>query len=114
LTGYEMRAEQFSLQILHFFQSPGPRVPASGVLRTSDGSLYGTTPQGNALEGGNGYGTIYRIGPDGQITVVVVFDGTYGYYPAAGLVQGNDNNFYGSPSELPATGWTGAEVVYGC
>jgi len=95
--GYEVRAKEYSLQVLHVFQSPGPLIPGSGVLRTSDGSLYGVTPQGDALEGGNGYGTIYQIAPDGQITVLNVFDGSYGYYPTAGLVQGNDGNFYGSP-----------------
>jgi len=82
--GYEVRAKEYSLQVLHVFQSPGPLIPGSGVLRTSDGSLYGVTPQGDALEGGNGYGTIYRIAPDGQITVLNVFDGSYGYYPTAG------------------------------
>ncbi len=95
--GYEMRAKEFSLQVLHVFQSPGPLIPGSGVLRTSDGSLYGVTPQGDALEGGNGYGTIYQIAPDGQITVLNVFNGSYGYYPTAGLVEGSDGNFYGSP-----------------
>jgi uncharacterized repeat protein (TIGR03803 family) len=94
---HEIRAKEFSLQVLHVFQSPGPGFPGSGVLRTSDGSLYGVTPQGNALEGGNGWGTIYRIAPDGQITVLTVFNGAIGYYPTAGLVEGNDGNFYGSP-----------------
>jgi uncharacterized repeat protein (TIGR03803 family) len=95
--GYEVRAKEFSLQVLHVFQSPGPGTPESGVLRTSDGSLYGTTREGDALEGGNGWGTIYRIAPDGQITVLTVFNGAIGYYGTAGLVQGNDGNFYGSP-----------------
>src|ERR1044071_9860425 len=80
-------AKGFSLQVLHVFQSPGPGSPGSGVLRTSDGSLYGVTPQGNALEGGNGSGTIYRIAPDGQIAVLTVFNGANGYYPTAGLVE---------------------------
>ena len=95
--GFDVRAKELALQVLHSFESPGPGMPASGVLRTSDGSLYGVTPVGDALEGGNGYGTIYRIAPDGQITVLVVFDGSFGYYPSAGLVEGRDGNFYGSP-----------------
>jgi uncharacterized repeat protein (TIGR03803 family) len=95
---FEVGAKEFTLQVLHTFQSPGPLTPASGVLRASDGSLYGVTPEGDALEGGNGYGTIYRIAPDGQIAVLVVFDGSFGYYPSAGLVEGKDGNLYGSPS----------------
>lgn len=86
--GYEMGAKEFSLQILYIFQSPGPVFPASGVLRTSDGSLYGVTPQG---------GAVYRIAPDGQISVLAVVAGPNGYYPTAGLVEGGDGNFYGSP-----------------
>jgi uncharacterized repeat protein (TIGR03803 family) len=97
VTGTGINAEECSLQILHVFQSPGPLIPASGVLRTADGSLYGVTPQGDALQGGNGYGTIYRIAPDGQISVLAVADGSFGFYPKAGLVQGSDGNFYGSP-----------------
>jgi uncharacterized repeat protein (TIGR03803 family) len=95
--GYGAVASEYTLQVLHPFLSPGPGFPASGVLQTSDGSLYGTTSQGDSLEGGNGSGTIYRITPDGQISVLYVFDGTLGYYAAAGLVQGNDGNFYGAP-----------------
>jgi uncharacterized repeat protein (TIGR03803 family) len=90
-------AKEFSLQVLHVFQSPGPVFPGSGVLRTADGSLYGTTSDGDALEGGNGWGTIYRIAPDGQITVLTVFSGAIGYYPTAGLVEGSDGGLYGSP-----------------
>ena len=104
---HEMQAKEFALQVLHVFQSPGPGFPGSGVLRTSDGSLYGVTPQGDALEGGNGSGTIYRIAPDGQITVLTVFNGANGYYPTAGLVEGTDGNFYGSPRVAgPDGAWT--------
>ena len=107
LAGFDMRAKEFSLQVLHVFQSPGPGFPGSGVLQTSNGSLYGVTPQGNALEGGNGSGTIYRIAPDGQISVLMVFNGANGYYPTAGLVEGNDGIFYGSPRVAgPDGAWT--------
>ena len=84
---------EFSLQILYGFQSPGPVNPQSGVVRTADGSFYGVTP-----EGGGGYGALYRIGPDGQLTVLTVFDNAYGLYPSAGLVMGNDGALYGAPA----------------
>ena len=92
LFGSEMQAMEFSLQILYGFQSPGPVNPQSGVVRTADGSFYGVTP-----EGGGGYGALYRIGPDGQLTVLTVFDNAYGLYPSAGLVMGNDGALYGAP-----------------
>ncbi len=104
--GLTMNAAVLSLQVLHEFQSPGPIHPGSGVVRTSDGSLYGTTPEGNALEGGTGYGTVYRITPDGQLSVLTVFDGANGYYPAAGLVEGMDGRLYGTArSGGPNAGW---------
>ena len=89
--GFNLRAEVLSLQVLHVFGSPGPAHPGGGVTRTADGSLYGTTPQGD------GYGTAYRIAPNGEISVQMVFSGANGYYPTAGLVAGLDGNFYGSP-----------------
>jgi uncharacterized repeat protein (TIGR03803 family) len=93
-----LRAEDFSVQVIHVFETPGPYAPDSGVLQTCDGSLHGVTPSGDALEGGNGYGDIYQIAPGGQISVLAVFDGSFGLYPRAGLVKGADGNLYGSPS----------------
>lgn len=107
---FQIEAKEYGLQVLHVFESPGPLDPGGGVLRTSDGSLYGVTPAGNALEGGNGSGTIYRIAPDGQISVLAVFNGPngpYGYYPTAGLTAGNDGGFYGSTrGPGPNGAWT--------
>src|SRR2546429_8207958 len=94
--GFELKAGYFSLQVLHVFQPPGPFHPSSGIVRTLDGSLYGTTPEGNALEGGNGDGTVYRIAPNGQLSVLAVFFGTNGHYPTGGLVEGLDGDLYGT------------------
>jgi len=93
-------AADYSLQVLHRFVPPGPLHPASGVLRTPDGNLYGTAPEGTALEGGNGHGVVYRITPEGQLLVLAVADGVNGYYPTAGLAAGEDGRFYGSFLDL--------------
>ncbi|MGO8837239.1 MAG: choice-of-anchor tandem repeat GloVer-containing protein [Limisphaerales bacterium] len=67
--------------------------PAGDLTAGADGNFYGTTYYG----GTNGdYGTIYKMTPAGMVNTLVSFAGTNGYYPAAGLVQGADGNFYGT------------------
>ncbi len=71
--------------------------PAEALTPGSDGSLYGTTSVG----GLNGYGTFFRLTPDGTLTTLYNFDRTVGsiYYSGANperLVQGSDGNFYGA------------------
>jgi hypothetical protein len=43
-----------------------------------------------------GFGTVFRITPDGVFTTVFSFDGTDGDLPEAGLVQGTDGALYGT------------------
>jgi uncharacterized repeat protein (TIGR03803 family) len=68
--------------------------PAAGLVQGSDGNFYGTTPLGGAYQGG----TIFRISPSGAYTSLYSFVGAPngGEQPYAGLVQGNDGNFYGT------------------
>ena len=73
--------------------------PYAGLVQGSDGNFYGTTIYGgtstNCYEG---CGTVFRISPSGTYTSLYSFAGypTDGQYPYAGLVQGNDGNFYGT------------------
>jgi uncharacterized repeat protein (TIGR03803 family) len=66
----------------------------AGLVQGSDGNFYGTTYPGGVY----GYGTIFRISPGGSYTSLYSFVGfpNDGAYPHAGLVQGNDGNFYGT------------------
>jgi uncharacterized repeat protein (TIGR03803 family) len=74
------------------------------LVQGSDGNLYGEASQGG-LSGGcpnefgaNGCGTIFQISvPAGKFKVIYTFQGTAADsgYPAGGLVQGSDGNFYG-------------------
>jgi uncharacterized repeat protein (TIGR03803 family) len=72
--------------------------PAGGLLQGADGFFYGTTPKaGNlSLNAGGGLGTVFKMSSAGTLTRLVAFDGAGGSYPAAGLVQGADGNFYGT------------------
>jgi len=58
--------------------------PYGGVVLDAKGNLYGTTSQG----GNNSYGTVYRLAPDGTVTVLHAFGSTAtdGAMPFAGLM----------------------------
>ena len=66
---------------------------AAGLVQGSDGYFYGTTGGG----GTNGYGTVFKISPNGALTSLYSFTGgNDGANPQAGLLQGSDGNFYGT------------------
>jgi uncharacterized repeat protein (TIGR03803 family) len=73
--------------------------PNGDLLRALDGGFYGTTLYGGGTAP-NGYGTIYKITPEGKVTLLHRFhDGTVtndGASPQAGLVQGRGDIFYGT------------------
>ena len=69
--------------------------PQAGLLQASDGNFYGTTYAGGGI--GKGYGTVFKITPQGQKTTLYSFAGrTDGANPYAGLIQASDGNFYGT------------------
>ena len=65
-----------------------------------DGNFYGTTEWGGTFSPlPQGFGTIFRLNPDGTFTNLYKFSGgNDGGFPVAGLAQGNDGNFYGTTS----------------
>ncbi|HTS19973.1 MAG TPA: choice-of-anchor tandem repeat GloVer-containing protein [Verrucomicrobiae bacterium] len=79
--------------------------PDGGLIQGSDGNFYGTASHGGTY----GYGSVFRISPDGELTTLHAFGaGTNdGASPQAGLVEGPDSNFYGTTS----SGGTGSAGV---
>jgi uncharacterized repeat protein (TIGR03803 family) len=76
--------------------TPGAGSPGLGgmppLLQGLDGAFYGTTQTGGTY----GWGTVFKITPEGVITVVYSFDGVHGATPAAEVIQGGDGDFYGT------------------
>ena len=76
--------------------------PSGPLVEGSDGNFYGTAQVGGA----NGTGTIFRVTPTGEYTVLHTFNAnlltgasnTDGGEPMGSLVQGADGNFYGTTS----------------
>jgi len=66
--------------------------PSAALTLGIDGELYGTTYAGGA----SGAGTVFKITPDGELTILHNFDGNDGGLPGAALVLGVDGEFYGT------------------
>jgi uncharacterized repeat protein (TIGR03803 family) len=70
--------------------------PVAGLVQASDGYLYGTTEYGGA---NGGYGTVFRISTDGELTTLYSFchesGCTDGNWPTAPLIQATNGNLYG-------------------
>jgi len=65
-----------------------------GMVQGFDGNLYGVTQNGGAV----GYGTVFKITPDGVLTTLYSFCNQdacgHGSYPQS-IALGSDGNFYG-------------------
>jgi uncharacterized repeat protein (TIGR03803 family) len=76
------------------------------VIHATNGNFYGTT-----TEGGNGWGTVFSLTPEGTLTTVYAFcrltSCRDGALPLAGLIQGGDGNLYGTTSRYGAHGDAG-------
>jgi uncharacterized repeat protein (TIGR03803 family) len=68
--------------------------PSVALIQGSDGNFYGTTATG----GTSGNGTVFRVTPSGVETVLYSFTGgtNDASEPKAALIQGGDDNFYGT------------------
>ncbi len=68
--------------------------PRAALMLSADGNFYGTTPQG----GQHGHGTLFRMTPGAEVSVVHAFRGPYfgGSGSLAPVVQDDLGNFYGT------------------
>jgi uncharacterized repeat protein (TIGR03803 family) len=85
----------------HFTGGEGGFQPEGGVLRDSQGNLYGVTGLGGLpCPSPDGCGTVFRLEPDGTFTTLHRFgaDGLEGLRPQSRLVSDAAGNLYGVTS----------------
>jgi uncharacterized repeat protein (TIGR03803 family) len=83
------------LTTLFSFNMTNGTAPVGGLVSGPDGLLYGTT----AFGGTNlGFGTIFKITTNGDLTTLFTFSGTNGEDPSARLIFGPDGKLYGTAS----------------
>ena len=80
----------------HFAGGYDGAQPRASLLQATDGYFYGTTLKGGSAD----KGTVFRMTPGGDLTVLWSFGQTAndGATPYAGLIQARDGNFYGTTS----------------
>jgi uncharacterized repeat protein (TIGR03803 family) len=87
-----------TLTTLGSFNGAYGQNPAGGLVQGSDGYFYGVTAYGGnqSLNGGYGFGEVFKINSAGSAAILLSFGGTNGSYCVSGLVQGSDGYFYGT------------------
>jgi len=92
-----------TLKILHSFDNRLPlegKFPWSDLLLDSQGNIYGTTWKGGDRSiFSQGYGTAFKIAPDGTETVLRAFAGPNfgdGCLPLGGVVMDSQGNLFGT------------------
>ena len=92
---FKMAADGTLTSLYSFSGDADGSNPFGGLLLSRDGNLYGTTESGGAY----GYGTVFRMSPDGTLVTLAHFDGYQGANPEGALVQGADGNLYGTTAQ---------------
>ena len=90
---YKLDATRHETVLHSFTGGVDGAYPYAGVIRDSDGNLYGTTNGG----GSAGAGVVFKVDPSGLETVLYNFTGDVdGGYPQAGVIRDPAGNLYGT------------------
>jgi uncharacterized repeat protein (TIGR03803 family) len=100
--------------VLHIFSTTTFEIrddayPSGGLIMDSSGNLYGTTSgiRGLGPDYCWDYGTVFKLDPFGNETVLHKFCFGDGAYPSGGLIMDSSGNFYGTTQDggvlLPGT-----------
>jgi uncharacterized repeat protein (TIGR03803 family) len=80
--------------------------PNGGLVADPSDNLYGVTLYGGLHKGQTGYGTVYKITPDGTTSVLYAFQNEAdGQHPSGRLAIDGDGNLYGTVGDV--TGMAG-------
>lgn len=96
-TVFRINKNGTSHTILHHFGRPDGASPASGLIQSIDGLLYGTTQSG----GSQNLGAVFRLNTNGSgFSTLHSFAGmpSDGDTPSANLIEGLDGRLYGTSS----------------
>lgn len=92
--------------------------PLAPLLEASDGNFYGTTSNGGfntcVYNGANDCGTVFRLTPEGVITILHSFGPTFHepIAPLSNLIEGRDGALYGAT--VSGGGGSNCMHPYGC
>jgi uncharacterized repeat protein (TIGR03803 family) len=86
--------------VLRSFTGDTGKSPAARLMQ-KNGTFYGTTVDGGA----HSYGTVFKLAPDGNETVLLSFDYAHGARPNAGLIMDKAGNLYGTTQQGGAHGY---------
>jgi uncharacterized repeat protein (TIGR03803 family) len=120
LAGATPSAPGQTLTALYSFQEGANGYdPTAGLIRDAAGNLYGTTIRGGDLtcDSGFGCGTVFKLDPSGNLTVLHRFTGgADGAFPNAGVIRdAATGNLFGTATaggDLPCYPGTGCGTVY--
>ncbi len=89
---YKLSSAGVETVLVNFGGSSDGGAPEAAPIRDASGNFYGTTYTG----GINGFGTVYKVTPEGHETLLHTFTGTDGDNPFGGLVRDASGNLYGT------------------
>ena len=93
-TVFQISAEGSLTTLYSFTGGTDGSLPRGALVQGSDGNFYGTTYSGGLLKSA---GTVFTINLSGTLTTLYRFSGySDGAEPYSGLVDGKDNDFYGT------------------
>lgn len=96
-----VRAQGYIYQELYAFPAYGTNgtTPAGALVQGIDGNFYGTCQDGGqptTNHPAGGYGTVFKMAPEGALATVAWFGYTNGAYPFGAMIQATDGNMYGT------------------
>jgi len=90
---------------------PAEGILPQGIIEASDHNFYGVVGQGGST---TALGSIFQLSPTGQYHTLHTFRRSDGGILDAGLIQANDDNFYGVTSAGGDPRYCHSAVVPGC
>jgi uncharacterized repeat protein (TIGR03803 family) len=95
-----------TVNVFASFDGDNGAFPTAELIQAKDGNFYGTA----SCFGAYGWGTVFQLTTNGSIKTLYSFTGNSdGGNPGAGLLQGNDGNFYGM---TPSGGTNGNGTIF--